>query len=72
VRGTEAAGNLGPDLSHLMARSTLAAVSVPNDHPDLRRWISDPQGIKPGSLMPTPELSGTELAQVQSYLETLR
>ena len=72
VRGTDAAGDQGPDLSHLMARASLAAVSLPNDHQGLARWISDPQSVKPGSLMPAPQLSGAELAQVQSYLETLR
>jgi cytochrome c oxidase subunit 2 len=72
VRGTDAAGSLGPDLSHLMQRATLASVSLPNDHASLARWISDPQSIKPGSQMPAPQLSGSELAQVQSYLETLK
>ncbi|HWC63387.1 MAG TPA: cytochrome c oxidase subunit II [Rhizomicrobium sp.] len=72
VRGTEAAGVLGPDLSHLMARTTLAAATLSNDRASLARWISDPQHVKPGSLMPVPELSGAELIQVQSYLETLK
>jgi cytochrome c oxidase subunit 2 len=72
VRGTDAAGSLGPDLSHLMQRTTLASVSLPNDHASLARWISDPQAVKPGSQMPAPQLSGSELAQVQSYLETLK
>lgn len=72
VRGTDAAGSLGPDLSHLMQRATLASVSLPNDHASLARWISDPQSVKPGSQMPAPQLSGAELAQVQSYLETLK
>lgn len=71
VRGTPAAGVLGPDLSHLMQRRTLAAGVLPNDPADLERWISDPQGIKPGSLMQKPELSVRELADVQAYLKTL-
>jgi cytochrome c oxidase subunit 2 len=72
VRGTDAAGVLGPDLSHLMQRKTLGAGILPNDPADLAKWISDPQGIKPGNLMQKPELSGTELAQIDAYLETLR
>lgn len=72
VRGTDAAGSLGPDLSHLMQRTTIAAGSLPNDAPHLRHWISDPQSLKPGSLMPAPELSGRELADVQTYLGQLR
>ncbi|HEX4273322.1 MAG TPA: c-type cytochrome, partial [Rhizomicrobium sp.] len=72
VRGTDAAGTVGPDLSHLMRRGTIAAATLPNDGPTLARWIADPQSLKPGSLMPAPELSGTELADIHSYLETLR
>jgi cytochrome c oxidase subunit 2 len=71
VRGTGAAGTLGPDLSHLMQRTTLAAVTLLNTHENLARWISDPQGVKPGNLMPKPEISGAEAQQIQSYLETL-
>lgn len=71
VRGTDAAGVLGPDLSHLMQRHTLAAGVLPNDPADLARWISDPQGIKPGNLMQKPELSARELADIQAYLATL-
>ncbi|HEX4027287.1 MAG TPA: c-type cytochrome, partial [Rhizomicrobium sp.] len=71
VRGTDAAGALGPDLSHLMQRTTIASGVLPNDGPTLARWISDPQSLKPGSLMPAPELSGQELADVHAYLKTL-
>ncbi|HEX4269859.1 MAG TPA: c-type cytochrome, partial [Rhizomicrobium sp.] len=71
VRGTDAAGALGPDLSHLMQRTTIASGMLPNDGPTLTRWIADPQSLKPGSLMPAPELSGQELANVHAYLKTL-
>jgi cytochrome c oxidase subunit 2 len=71
VRGTEAAGALGPDLSHLMQRSTIAAGQLPNEGPMLAHWISDPQSLKPGSLMPTPSLTQTELADIHAYLKTL-
>lgn len=72
VRGTDAAGSLGPDLSHLMTRSTIAAGTLPNDGPTLAHWISDPQSLKPGSLMPAPELTGEQLAQVETYLHSLK
>lgn len=71
VRGTDAAGSLGPDLSHLMQRHTIAAGILPNDPQNLDRWISDPQAIKPGALMQKPELSANERASIISYLETL-
>jgi cytochrome c oxidase subunit 2 len=71
VRGTDAAGILGPDLSHLMTRTTIAAVTLPNTPANLVRWISDPQGLKPGALMQKPELSAHELADILAYLKTL-
>lgn len=71
VRGTEAEGALGPDLSHLMERTTIAAGMLPNDGPTLAHWIADPQSLKPGSLMPAPELTGQDLANVHAYLKTL-
>jgi cytochrome c oxidase subunit 2 len=55
-----------------MQRRGIASDSFPNDAPNLRHWISDPQSLKPGSLMPAPELSGQELADVQTYLTQLR
>jgi cytochrome c oxidase subunit 2 len=54
-----------------MQRHTIAAGSLPNDPQDLDRWIADPQGVKPGALMPKPELSANERASIISYLKTL-
>ncbi len=71
VRGTAAAGALGPDLSHLMQRQTIAAGLMPNNGPVLAHWIADPQSIKPGSLMPVPSLTEGELADIHAYLKTL-
>jgi cytochrome c oxidase subunit 2 len=71
VRGTEAAGALGPDLSHLMQRTTIAAATLPNNGPALENWISDPQHAKPGSMMPAPSLSENELVNIHTYLKTL-
>jgi cytochrome c oxidase subunit 2 len=71
VRGTDAAGALGPDLSHLMQRHTLAAGILANTHDNRWAWIADPQAIKPGNLMQRPELSAQELVSIRAYLETL-
>jgi cytochrome c oxidase subunit II len=72
VRGTSAGGTVAPDLSHLMTRQTLAAGEIPNTIGNLSGWIADPQAVKPGTLMPNPELSGPDLQDVRSFLETLR
>jgi cytochrome c oxidase subunit 2 len=72
VAGTAANGRFGPDLTHLMSRDTIAAGAVPNTPANLRRWIQDPNTIKPGSKMPAMGLSDRELDGVTQYLETLR
>jgi cytochrome c oxidase subunit 2 len=72
VRGSRAAGHFGPDLTHLMSRQTLAAGTLPNNPGALSGWITDPQGNKPGAKMPGQLLSGPELAEVRTYLESLR
>jgi cytochrome c oxidase subunit 2 len=72
VAGTVADGRFGPDLSHLMSRDTIAAGAAPNTAENLRRWIQNPDSIKPGSRMPAMELSDRELDAVTAYLTTLR
>jgi cytochrome c oxidase subunit II len=72
VRGTTAQGKIGPDLSHLMNRKTIAAATVPNTPGYLSGWISNPQHIKPGNLMPTLRLSSEELSSLRSFLQTLQ
>jgi cytochrome c oxidase subunit II len=72
IRGTSAAGTFGPDLTHLMSRQTLASGIIPNDPENLRRWVDDPQKIKPGCLMPSFGLSEQDRAGIVQYLRTLR
>ncbi|HWW64931.1 MAG TPA: cytochrome c oxidase subunit II [Sphingomonadaceae bacterium] len=72
VRGTSAGAVTGPDLTHLMSRRTIAAGMLPNNPGTLSGWIQDPQGVKPGALMPAQYLSGQQLSDVRAYLETLK
>jgi cytochrome c oxidase subunit 2 len=72
VRGTPAHGTFGPDLTHLMSRHTLASGMIPNNLGTVFAWVGHPQVIKPGNLMPDMQLNNQELAQVASYLATLR
>lgn len=72
VRGTNGTGRFGPDLTHLMSRSTIAAGAAENTPENLRLWIQNPDAIKPGSLMPAMKLSDDELDALVGYLETLR
>lgn len=72
VAGTVATGRYGPDLTHLMSRATIAAGAAKNTHEELLRWITDPNQIKPGSLMPAMHLSDRENEQITAYLLTLK
>jgi cytochrome c oxidase subunit 2 len=71
VRGTTAVAGVGPDLTHLADRSTLAAGIVPNTRENLARLIVDPWGLKPGNPMPPTILSDDELEALLDYLEGL-
>jgi cytochrome c oxidase subunit 2 len=72
IRGTNAQGNVGPDLTHLMSRETLGALAITNTPANLRRWVENPQDVKPGNQMPVLPLSSQQLDQVVAYLETLK
>ncbi len=72
VAGTVADGRYGPDLTHVMSRSTLAAGAISNTPEHLNAWISDPDKIKPGSLMPDMHLTERQNAQITAYLLTLK
>jgi cytochrome c oxidase subunit II len=72
INGTVANGRFGPDLTHLMSRTTLAAGAALNTHENLRLWIQNPDAIKPGSLMPAMKLTDSDLDALVGYLETLR
>ena len=72
LRGTEASGALGPDLTHVASRRTIAAGMLPTTRGSLAAWIADPQTIKPGNNMPLVPLSADELKAVSAYLATLK
>lgn len=71
VKGTPATATIGPDLSDFGARQTIGSLTAPNDSATLARWITEPQRMKPGNLMPPTALSGDDLAAVIAYLEGL-
>jgi cytochrome c oxidase subunit 2 len=72
VAGTEAVGGVGPDLTHLASRETLAAGIVPNTRDSLAALILDPWGVKPGIAMPPAELDDAQLAALLDYLQELQ
>lgn len=72
IAGTSANGTIGPDLSHIGSRLTLAAGTLPNTRGNLAGWIVDPQSIKPGANMPSNQLEPQDLQALIQYLESLR
>jgi cytochrome c oxidase subunit 2 len=73
VRGTDASGTIGPDLTHVGSRRSLAAATLPNNAEAFASWIRDNQHIKPENLMPPFEIyTDRELGQLAAYLESLR
>ena len=52
IQGTSAAGNLGPDLTNMGQRRTIAAGMLENTPENLVRWIRHPSQVKPGVQMP--------------------
>jgi cytochrome c oxidase subunit 2 len=72
VRGTPAAGQLGPDLTHVGSRLSIGAGLLPNNAGALGAWIASSQHLKPGNLMPSfRHFSGEELRALAAYLAGL-
>jgi cytochrome c oxidase subunit 2 len=71
VAGTVATGRFGPDLTHLASRDTIASGPVMNTPENLRKWIADPNSMKPGVLMPSMHLNDHDLDVITAYLTTL-
>ncbi|MEQ3626968.1 MAG: cytochrome c oxidase subunit II [Marinobacter sp.] len=69
IRGTEHRGQVGPDLTHIGTRQSLAAGSLGTDRADFLRWLRDPDAIKPGVEMPGYDhLPPEDLAALTAYL----
>ena len=72
IAGTTAASHLGPDLTHVASRPTIAAGTLQTKREAIDRWIADPQRVKPGTNMPKVPLDATQRAQIVDYLVSLR
>jgi cytochrome c oxidase subunit 2 len=73
VRGTGAAGTVGPDLTHVGGRTTLGAATVPNEDRHRVEWLADPGRLKPGTHMPAFAALGDERLQaLAAYLRELK
>jgi cytochrome c oxidase subunit II len=72
IRGTDANGQIAPDLTHMASRGSLGAGTLPNTPEHLEAWLRDPQASKPGNQMPPNPLSPSDMHALVAYLGTLR
>ena len=72
VAGTPANATMGPDLTHVASRRSIAAGTLPMSADNLARWISDPQAVKPGTNMPKVELDPGQLRAMAAYMRRLQ
>jgi cytochrome c oxidase subunit 2 len=72
INGTPAGSNIGPNLTHLASRNTIAAATMENTRDHLLQWVTDSQQIKPGNRMPPNSLSPEDLQALLDYLQSLK
>ena len=72
VRGTPAQGKIGPDLTHVGSRQSLAANMMNNTPENLATWLRDPQAVKADNKMPNLHLNQATIDELVAYLENLK
>ena len=73
VRGTPADGDVGPDLTHVASRLTIAAGILPTTEENIAAFISATDHIKPGVEMPSfGVLPDEEIALIAEWLGSLK
>lgn len=72
IAGTPSGARVGPDLTHLASRRSIAAGTMPLTRENLAQWIRDPQHRKPGSNMPTVPLTPQDVNSLVDYLMELK
>ncbi len=64
--------DLGPDLTHVSSRLTIAGGSRTQNQGNMAGWLVDAQHVKPGNLMPNVRLSSQDLQALLAYIATLK
>src|ERR1043165_1197055 len=72
VNGTTAGSNVGPNLTHVASRNTIAAATLANTRDHLAHWVTDSQRFKPGNKMPQNNLGEDDLQALVDYLASLK
>lgn len=68
IRGTEAIGKVGPDLTHFGSRTSIASKTLPSTLENLKAWLRNPQAVKPGTIMPNLNLKEEDIDALAAYL----
>lgn len=68
IRGTEAQGKIGPDLTHIGSRRSLGAGVVANNYGSLAGWVANAQALKPGNRMPPSYIKAEDYHPLITYL----
>jgi cytochrome c oxidase subunit II len=72
INGTPAASNVGPNLTHVASRNTIAAATLSNTRDHLYQWVKDSQSVKPGNRMPQHNLAEADFQALLDYLQSLK
>jgi cytochrome c oxidase subunit II len=72
IQGTDAGGRVGPDLTHVASRQTIAAGTLHNTREHLAQWIVNSQSVKPGNRMPAIPVTGNDLNALLDYVQSLK
>jgi cytochrome c oxidase subunit 2 len=72
IRGVNSQEQYAPDLTHIASRRTLAAERIENTPENLKRWLHEPNIIKPNCYMPNLKLADQDLTVLTAYLESLK
>lgn len=72
IRGQIADGLQGPDLTHFASRQTMLSGMMANTATNVKRWLTDPQKIKPGAHMPRFIFQQDSIRALTAYLSQLK
>lgn len=80
IEGTRARGEIGPDLTHFASRGYFAGSILENTRENLRKWLEDPEAMKPGNIMaqsaayadPDRALTEPEISALIAYMSSLK
>lgn len=72
IRGTDANGSAGPDLTHFASRQEFLAGLMKNNRSNLYQWLSDPQKVKPGAHMPRFIFQKDSINALVQYISSLK